>query len=31
MNAKGAAERLEPYLGGAQLRLDALRVAMVTE
>jgi ATP-dependent helicase HepA len=31
MHAKGAAERLEPYLGGAQLRLDALRVAMVTE
>jgi ATP-dependent helicase HepA len=31
MHAKGAAERLEPYLAGAQLRLDALRVAMVTE
>jgi ATP-dependent helicase HepA len=30
-HARGAAERLEPYLAGAQLRLDALRVAMVTE
>jgi ATP-dependent helicase HepA len=30
-HARGAAERLEPYLGGAQMRLDALRVTMVTE
>jgi ATP-dependent helicase HepA len=29
-HARGVADRLEPYLRGAQMRLDAIRVVMVT-
>jgi ATP-dependent helicase HepA len=29
-HARGAADRLEPYLRSAQMRLDAIRVVMVT-